>query len=209
MEHEQPGTTQISSRLLYCKEIAWRELKFIQQDDFKELPKPERQKLKNSLLGNEFADPFKVCQDTDGVVYCLDGKHRTLILEELIADGIKVPDMLPANFINCKDKKEAAKLVLIFSSSYAQITPLGMENFIALNELSVAEILEQISIPAINFEALMPIPPDLDGEPKAKPATMKITFGSYQDLEAAMPLIDDILKTKFPGAFSSVSFGEI
>lgn len=207
--NESKQTNSLSSRILATKDILWRDLKFIQQSDFKELPDVERQKLKNSLLGNEFADPFKVWQDTDGVIYCLDGKHRTLLLEELISDGVAVPELLPAVFIDCKDKKEAVRMVLIYSSSYAQVTQQGFENFLTIHDLQFPELSEMISIPSLKFEELMPLPEDLDGEPKAKPATMKITFVDEKELEAAIPLVDKILKEKFPKAFTSVSAGEI
>ena len=199
----------INSKILKSSDIIWRELKFLQQNEFKEWGNVDKQRLKNSLVANQFIQPFYVWEDTDGTHYCLDGKHRTLGLEELVSEGVNVPEKLPAIFIDCKNRQDAAKLVLIFSSAYAKITQAGFDEFISINELDLPDFINQISIPALEIEELIPFPEVLDGEAKAKPATMKITFASHQDLEAAMPFIDEILKAKFPGAYSSVSFGEI
>ena len=116
----------INHRVNKLENINWRELQFIQHEEFKELPKSSRDKLKQSLIKHDFSDPFKVWHDTSqNITYCLDGKHRTLLLEELIKDGVEVPEMLPAVFIECSDIKAAAKLVLVYSSVYAKITEQG------------------------------------------------------------------------------------
>ena len=169
----------------------------------------DRQKLKNSLISNQFIQPFYVWLDPTGVFYCLDGKHRYDVLRELAAEGATVPDLLPAISIYCKDKQEASKLVLIFSSAYAKITQQGIQDFASIYELNLPEIMHEISLPDIKIEDLMPLPSDLDGEPKEKPATMKITFDSYVQLEKAIPVIEQLLKTNYSGAFFSVSYGEI
>jgi hypothetical protein len=101
----------IKSKILKSEPVKWRELAFIQQDDFKALTPEDEQKLRTSIIQNDFTDPFKVWQDGD-MIYCLDGRHRHLVLDKMIAEGIAVPVELPANFIDCKDKQEAAKLVL-------------------------------------------------------------------------------------------------
>lgn len=123
------STKQITSKILKTANIKWRELKFIQQDNFKEWIDNGNQKLIDSILKYQFADPFKVWQDGD-TLYCLDGKHRTLDLEHISKmPNINVPEELPATFIDCKDKKEAAELVLVYSSHYARITEQGLIDF--------------------------------------------------------------------------------
>jgi len=199
----------LQSRILYTKNVKWRDLRFLQQETFKDLTVSDRQKLKNSLIANAFIQPFYVWQDSDEVIYCLDGKHRTILLEELIADGTEVPEELPAIFISCENKKEASKLVLVFSSAYARVTMEGFNEFIALHELELPELMEQISIPDLVFIEELPMPEVLDGEAKDKPAVMKITFTNADQLEKAMPAIEKLLTEQFAGAFFSVSAGEI
>lgn len=143
----------LQSRVLKTEPADWREFRFIQQDEFKELSADARQRLKASILANNFTQPFYVWQDPEtGVIYCLDGKHRTLILEELLTEGYDIPYLLPATFIHCESKTEAARLVLIYSSLYAKITQDGLFNFIEAYELGYAELRDQIDIPDFSFD---------------------------------------------------------
>jgi hypothetical protein len=50
---------------------------------------------------------------------------------------------------------------------------------------------------------------ELIGEEKNKPATMKITFDSPEQLQAAEIEIQEILDRKYPGSYFSVSAGEL
>jgi hypothetical protein len=50
---------------------------------------------------------------------------------------------------------------------------------------------------------------DLIGEDKNKPATMKITFTSPEQLQKAEIDIQELIDRKYQGAFFSVSAGEI
>lgn len=143
----------LKSRVLEIRVINWRVVDFLQQGDFKELPIEAKVKLKTSILENNFVQPLYVWQDpSDGIIYCLDGKHRVLLLEELVTDGHEVPFLLPATFIHCDNKQEAAKLVLIYSSIYAKITQQGLFDFIQMYELEYETIREQMHIPEFSNE---------------------------------------------------------
>lgn len=138
----------LSSRVLKTELINWRELKFIQQPNFKDISKEDLHAIKASLISNNFAQPFYVWEDeTDSSLYCLDGKHRTLALEELLKEGVSVPYQLPATFIFCENKKAAAKLVIIYSSIYAKISQQGLFDFLKEYELEMSELKNEISIP--------------------------------------------------------------
>lgn len=139
---------KITSKILKLGSVRWRELKFIQQDNFKEWIDTGNEKLVNSLLKYQFADPFKVWQDGD-IIYCLDGKHRTLDLEHISKMGYDVPDELPATFIDCKNKKEAAELVLVYSSQYAKITKQGLLDFTTEFDIDILN-LDEIAIPGLD-----------------------------------------------------------
>jgi len=87
----------LASRVLKTELVQWKTFIYIQQDEFKELPREAAAKLKASILANQFTQPFYVWQDEkSGAIYCLDGRHRTLMLQELINEGHKVPDKLRA-----------------------------------------------------------------------------------------------------------------
>jgi hypothetical protein len=205
----EKNSTCLSSKVIETKLIDWKSLQFLQQDNFKDLCTDDKLKLKNSLVSNAFIQPFYVWQDETCVLFCLDGKHRTIVLNELIADGHPIPDLLPATFVDCKDRAEAAKLVLIFSSAYAKVTQSGLDDFMKLYDLELVDLEDQISIPGLVIQSFEPIPTDLDGIAHDKPASMKITFQSAADLESALPIIETALKEKYPSALISVSAGEL
>lgn len=148
-------SNKISTRILKTDNINWQELQFIQQDDFKEIGQWAKQRLKHSLIYNDFVQPFYVWQAPDKTIYCLDGKHRVVMLEELIATGdYNVPDELPAIFIDCKNKQDAALLVLVFSSTYAKVTQQGLYEFISINDIDFTEIKETIDLPGLSLETM-------------------------------------------------------
>jgi DNA modification methylase len=146
-------TNHLSSRILGTNPVKWRALCFIQQDEFKDLSHEAHSKLKASILTNNFTQPFYVWQEPGtSNIYCLDGKHRTIILEELSAEGHDIPEELPATFIDCKDKQEAAKLVLVYSSIYAKVTSQGLFDFIKEYELDYGAIKDVIDIPDFSVD---------------------------------------------------------
>lgn len=149
----------LSSRVIKTMPVNWMELKFIQQGNFKKIEGAAREKLKKSILSNQFTQPFYVWQEeATGDIYCLDGKHRVDALKQLATDGHIIPDTLPATFIRCTDKKEAASLVLVYSSIYANITEQGLFDFIQEYELQYENFKDTIDLPGfddIEFQALM------------------------------------------------------
>lgn len=149
----------VESRIIETKSIFWRQLQFLQDDTFKEISPEERTKLRNSILERGFVDPFFVWLDTEtGIIYCLDGKHRTDELEQLVLDGFNVPDELPATFVRCNDKKEAAELVLVYSSYYAKITSHGFYDFLEQYKLDISSIGSGLNFPDLNIDEITSLP---------------------------------------------------
>lgn len=142
---------EIKSRVIKSEGVEWKKLKFIQADNFKELSKEAYEKLKSSITNNQFIESFKVWQKGK-VLYCLDGFHRVRVLKELEAEGWKVPETFTADFVDCKNTKEAAKLVLIYSSIYAKISEEGLYEYLHKNFLDLSEVLPEIDIPEIDME---------------------------------------------------------
>ncbi len=141
----------IQSRIKKTEAIEWQKLKFIQDDDFKEWIKDGDKKLLESILKYQFVDPFKVWQDGESI-YCLDGKHRWMDLLKAKANGVEVPNLLPATFITCADINEAAELVLVYSSAYAKITHQGLYNYIEKFNLSFPDLKDVIQLPDFSNE---------------------------------------------------------
>lgn len=137
----------LTSRIIKTQEVNWQEFQFIQQDNFKELSTEAMHKLKASILSDSFIQPYYVWEDSDGIVYCLDGKHRNLALKELISEGVDVPYLLPATFIKCENKREAAKLVTKYSSIYAKVTQQGLFDFLTMYDLDFSDIKQETDLP--------------------------------------------------------------
>jgi DNA modification methylase len=141
----------INSRVIKTDLINWRDLNFIQQDNFKEWLDKGDIKLIESILKYQFIDPFKVWE-SEGSLYCLDGKHRFLDLIKVSDLGYKVPDQLPATFINCDSIEEAAELVLVYSSAYAKITQQGLFDFVTKFNLDIPSMSDVISLPEFSMQ---------------------------------------------------------
>lgn len=142
---------QIEDKIVRTGKVNWRQFKFLQKESFKEISKKQMDKLKASILSNDFIETFK-CWQSGGKVYCLDGYHRCLALSELAAEGYQVPDEFTANFIQCKDMKDAAKKVLIYSSIYASVTDEGLYEFSHDFNLNFEEIKFEIDIPKLDLD---------------------------------------------------------
>jgi len=166
----------IGSRIIKTEPINWRELQFIQQEKFKEWVNNGAEKLVESILKYQFIAPFMVWQN-DGVNYCLDGRHRFLDLEKVSELGANVPELLPATFVDCANMKEAAELVLVYSSAYAKITQQGLLDFVNNFDLDFPDMQAMLNIPDfddIAFQGLLN-KSETQNEPTI-PASLKDSF---------------------------------
>ena len=143
---------EITSRILKSEKIDWQKAKWLQNSNLKDLSEEANEKLKTSLRNNFFVMPFVVWQENEDNLWILDGHHRQKILLELQAEGVEIEKMLDATFISCANKKEAAQLVLIYTSQYAKITQSGLDDFLKIFEINIEDISYELDIPNINFE---------------------------------------------------------
>lgn len=141
---------EVKSRVIKTEKIDWQRLSFIQDEEFKQWIEKGNEKLTQSILKYQFIDPFKVWEH-DGKLYCLDGKHRWLDLVYLKSNGYNVPDLLPATFVECTDIKEAAELVLVYSSTYATITEDGLTKFVNNYNIELPELETLLALPNIDI----------------------------------------------------------
>jgi len=114
----------IANRIQKTSMVRWRQLQWL-QGGLKKIDAEAFQKLKRSLTQNSFVQPFNIWQDGK-THWILDGHNRKRAMEELEQEGWKIPDVLPANFIRCESRKQGAKLVLLYSSIYANVTRNGL-----------------------------------------------------------------------------------
>ena len=132
--------------------------------------------------------------DSDMIV--LGGNMR---LKACLEAGLKEVDILIADQLTEHQKKEfIIKDNVGFGEWDWDILANEWDNEL-LNEWG-------LEVPILDLE---PNFEDLIGEEKNKPATMKITFKSVEDLQEAENDIQELLDRKYSGAFYSVSAGEL
>lgn len=147
----------IASKVIKTEPINWNDLQFVQGENFKEWNTNGDSKLMESILKYQFIDPFKVWEN-NGKLYCLDGRHRFMDLQQAAKNGCTIPELLPATFIDCADMKEAAELVLVYSSAYAKITQKGLLDFVLEFNLDFPDLQNMLNIPEfddIAFQGLL------------------------------------------------------
>jgi hypothetical protein len=114
--------------------VKWKELIPFQNENFKEMSKDEFAKLEKSFTKNGSLMAWTIWE-SGNKKYLLDGVGRKLLYEEKEKQGLKPPDKVYCNYLDLKNKKEAAKAVLILSSQYRRITKEGLLEFTTLNDL--------------------------------------------------------------------------
>lgn len=137
----------ITNRIIKTEPVAWKTLEWL-QGGLKEISPESFNRLKFSLKRHSFIQPFNVWQDDQGKLWILDGHHRKKAMLELIAEGMEIPDLLPANFIVCHSRQEASELVLVYSSIYAAVTP-ELE-FLQTEVLDFSLLKQEIDLPEIS-----------------------------------------------------------
>jgi len=134
----------------------------------------------------------------DGSGMVLGGNMRLKALKEL---GYKeVPDEWIKRADELTDEEKRRFII-------ADNVPFGEWNFGELGANWDVEELAEWGLNVPDF-AIMPTDDELIGEEKNKPATMKITFKSPEQLQAAEVDIQELLDRKYKGAYFSVSAGE-
>lgn len=144
----------LENRVIGLQSVPWRQLRWFQSKEFKNFKATDMMRLKASIVANGFAAPFKAWRDEDGVEWILDGHHLQLALEQLTREGVEIPDMMSAIFVRCKDKQEAAKLVVLYSAVYAKIAREGLVDFAAEFDLAMSDLNLEFDLPGLNLEAL-------------------------------------------------------
>lgn len=143
---------EICSRIIKSEKIRWKEAKWLQNENLKDFSDEKAQKLKKSLKEFFFVMPFMVWQDSEGIIWILDGHHRQDTLQEMEAEGVVIPELLDACFIDCESKQEAAKLVLVYTSQYAKLTQQGLQDFVLNFNLDLLDLKSAIDIPEFSFD---------------------------------------------------------
>lgn len=138
----------ISNKIIKTEPVEWRKLRWF-STDLKKISTESLERLKRSLANNSFIQPFNVWQ-TGRTVLILDGQYRMKAMQALEKDGYDIPDLLPANFIECKSRGEAARFVLFYSSVYANITEIGLNEYLTINHIDLQQMSLEVDL--ANFD---------------------------------------------------------
>jgi ParB-like chromosome segregation protein Spo0J len=181
-------------------------MKLVKISEVKPNPKNPRiikdgkfQKLVKSI--QEFPDmlnkrPLIVFTDVDGKYIVLGGNMRLKALKELKHETVPI--------IVADEWTEEQKNEFLIKDNVG----FGEWDWDSLANEWDAEKLDDwgLDLPIIMNE---PSLDELIGEEKNKPASMKITFKTVEQLQEAENDIQELIDRKFQGAFYSVSAGEI
>jgi ParB-like chromosome segregation protein Spo0J len=143
--------------------------------------------------------PIVCVTDVDGKIYPLGGNMRYKALKEI---GYKD---IPETWVTMADDwTEEKRREFVIKDNVG----FGEWDWEQLGNEWDAEELEAWGLDVPEFD-LEPDYDDLIGEEKNKPATMKITFESPEQLQKAEIDIQELLDRKYPKAYFSVSAGEL
>lgn len=140
--------------------------------------------------------PLVCFTDIDGKLVVLGGNMRLKAAKEI---GLTELPVLLAD-----DWTEEQKAQFLIKDNVG----FGEWNWDELQSDWDVKQLEEWGLDVPNFME-MPSEDELTEENKNKPATMKITFESVEQLQAAENDITELIDRKYKGAFYSVSAGEI
>lgn len=185
-------------------DVDWRKIKALQPDDVK--INTNINALKKSLKNHGFSLPFAVWKD-GSTIYTIDGHTRKRALEELKHEGEEVPDKLKAFEIDAKDRKEAVQiLVEVFNQKHNAFDNEVLTRWLEVEDVEIQD-LNVLNV--ANFIPETDFPDELTDDYKNKPASMKITFESIEQLQHAENDIQELLDKKYPNAYYSVNSGEL
>lgn len=157
------------------------------------------EKLKNSIESfPQMLALRPIVVDTDGII--LGGNMRLRALQDL---GYKE---IPDEWVKRADElTEEQKREFIIKDNVG----FGQWEWDMLANEWDSEQLSEWGLDMPDWAGDEPDIDDLIGEDKNKPPTMKITFESPEQLQAAEIDIQELLDRKYEGAYFSVSAGEI
>ena len=108
------------------------------QGNLKDISQAQLDKLKKSILTAGIIMPIFTWKNK-----ILDGHQRLKAVRDLLKEGHTLPkNSLPCLEVDAKDRKEAARAVLLYSSKYAVMSKEGLAEFSADFGLDMPEIGE-------------------------------------------------------------------
>lgn len=151
MDKPSGATVALQDRILKAERIAWRELQWLQSTSLKE--EVDVSKLVTSLRENGMIRGFHVWEDPEGQIWIIDGHHMKKAIS-MLEPEMEIPDLLTCYFVDCKDRQEAAKFIVLHSSAYAQMTTTGLLEHLNEFNLDLGELENQVHLEAFDISSL-------------------------------------------------------
>lgn len=135
----------IKNRITKLEQVDWRNIHDLQPKNLKQVFNYAA--IEESIQKYGFAFPFGVWQDKDGTIYAIDGHTRKEVLSSM--EG--VPELLPAFFIDAKNKKEAIRILLdVYNQKHNPMDGDVLADFLLVEEIAV----ESIAVGSLNVFGL-------------------------------------------------------
>lgn len=108
------------------------------QGGLKTLTSENYEKLKRHILKHGILQPITVWQEND-IFWILDGHQRLNTIEAMLEEGYELTHV-PISKVDAPTKAEAMRQLLGLASSYGEVTPDGLYEFIHRTEIDLPEI---------------------------------------------------------------------
>lgn len=142
------------SKVIPCRCDPDKRLRRLELDDIqpfqgslKSLDSISHERLAKSMRELGFSFPEFVWRHPDGRWLCIDGHQRLAVLA---AEGWTVDGGVPVVEIEAADEQEAAKKLLVASSSYGKVEPQGLYEFTEAHGLLSFDLPD---LPGIDMDA--------------------------------------------------------
>lgn len=121
------------------------------QGNLKTLSEEDYGKLKKSLLRYGITFPLFVYK-RNRKIFTMDGHQRDRVLRKMREEGYEIPKV-PVDFIDAKNRKEAAEKILLLASQYGKMTNDSLYEFLETESLDFSSLKEVIELPQIDLGA--------------------------------------------------------
>ena len=118
------------------------------QGNYKKRSEAQIQKLKNIVIKRGIRAPSFVYRENKDNIWAMDTHGRLIVYDLLEKEGWTIP-LIPTDYIECKNLKEAKQVLLEIDSRFGKADQQGFEDFIS--DLDT-DFLSDIEIPDIDID---------------------------------------------------------
>ena len=167
-------------RILKTELVDWRSIEPLQPQNFKHIYNYKH--IERSILENGFVNPFFVWE-SEGIIYSIDGVTR----KEILSNLENIPELLPAVFIDAKNRQDAVKILL--SAFNTKENPIDLE---VLTEWIQLEQVE-VEITSLNVVDVNEVEDEIQENISKNDVSINCTFKDSESLQKAESEIREIV----------------